>query len=151
MLIADSDNRYSRITVNRMFQTFINSEFFRYLVASLAALAADFSGLYILTEFLGFHYLNASAISFLLGMLLIYILSINWVFKHRYFSRKRIELPIFLFIGVIGLAINQAGMYIITEFIGLYYLVSKIVITGVVFSWNFLARKFTLFTKKNDK
>jgi len=132
-----------------MLHFFFNSEFLRYAMASILAFLIDFSGLYLLTEFLGIHYLNAAAISFLAGMLLIYILSISWVFDHRSIARKRIELPVFLFIGLIGLAINQAGMYIITEVGGYYYLVSKVAVTFIVFAWNFSARKIMLFTKKN--
>jgi len=127
---------------------FHRSELFRYLVASGIAFIIDFSMLYVLTDYFGLYYLHASALSFVSGILSIYILSITWVFQHRSFSKKRIELPVFIVIGIIGLMINQTGMYLITETVGLYYLLSKILISILVFAWNFTARKIILFTKK---
>ena len=104
--------------------------------------------LYFLTEVIHVHYLWSAGISFSLGMLFIYFFSIYWVFDYRFYEKKRIELPIFMIIGIIGLLINQLGLYIITEFYGMYYMVSKLLVTGLVFSWNYLARKNMLFVKK---
>ncbi|MES9925591.1 MAG: GtrA family protein [Candidatus Thiodiazotropha endolucinida] len=130
----------------RALPLFLQNEFFKYLIASGVALVIDVGSLYVLTEFFGFHYLTSATLSFSLGLLSIYLLSITWVFSKRRFSEQRIELFIFVLIGVIGLLINAFGMYLFTSMIGVYYLYSKALTTLVVFSWNFGARKIALFT-----
>ena len=129
----------------------MKNEAVKYTLASGVAFFVDFTGLFFFSEFFGIHYLISAFFSFLLGMLTIYYLSIIWVFEHRAFPQRKIELPIFLLIGIVGLIINQIGMYFITEFADVFYMISKIIVTVIVFAWNFLARKVFLFTKKvND-
>ncbi len=121
------------------------NEFIKYFISSAVALSIDFSLLYLLTEFVKIHYLLSAVISFISGVITIYLLSIMWVFKERKIENRKKEFIIFTIIGVIGLAINSIGMWMFTEKLHFHYLKSKILITAFVFMWNFTARKFILF------
>ena len=44
-------------------------------------------------------------------------------------------------VGVAGLGLTLVLMYILTEWLKVYFLVSKIVATVLVLIWNFLGRK----------
>lgn len=121
-------------------------EFFRYAAASAAALAIDFGTLMLCTEVLGIHYLASAAIGFSLGIVAIYALSVRWVFAHRRLASATTEWTVFVAIGVAGLILNQLNMAGLTEWAGLPYQLSKIASTGVVFTFNFAARKALLFT-----
>lgn len=55
------------------------------------------------------------------------------------------EFTIFAFIGVVGLVLNEVFMWFFTDYISLYYLISNIIAAALILSWNFFARKFTLF------
>ena len=120
-------------------------EFIRYFTASLVALVVDAGSLYILTSLLGVPYLYSGAITFLLGLTIVYVLSITWVFEHRTSVHPGIEFLIFAIIGVVGLAINEGVLYVLTGLFGLYYLLSKAASVIIVFTWNFFARKYLLF------
>ena len=120
-------------------------EFLRYGFASALALLVDAGSLYLITEYLGVDYLLSAAIGFLLGMVTIYVLSIRWVFARRTLEDQHREIVLFVLIGLVGMAINEAGMYVFTEMAGFHYMVSKLFITGVVFLWNFGIRKWLLF------
>ncbi|RJQ34502.1 GtrA family protein [Candidatus Parcubacteria bacterium] len=122
-------------------------EFIRYFAASLIALVVDIVGLWLLTEFLDVPYLVSAAISFLLGLIIVYIASIYWVFEARSIRSPAAEFGIFLVIGLIGLGINELILGLLTEYAGLYYMISKIASVFVVFTWNFFARKYVLFAK----
>ncbi|MEW8692484.1 MAG: GtrA family protein [Candidatus Thiodiazotropha endolucinida] len=130
----------------RSLPIYLQNEFFKYLIASGVALVIDVGSLFLLTDIFGFHYLTSATLSFSLGILSIYLFSISWVFSKRRFSEKKIELFLFILIGIVGLLINAFGMYLFTSVIGIYYLYSKAFTTLVVFSWNFGARKLALFT-----
>ncbi|MBI5644470.1 GtrA family protein [Candidatus Kaiserbacteria bacterium] len=120
-------------------------EFIRYFVASGAALILDTGLLWLLTSVFNVPYLISGAISFLVGLTSVYVLSIIWVFEHRAVRSPSAEFLIFCLIGAIGLGINEIMLWLFTSLFGFYYLVSKLASVVVVFSWNFFARKFLLF------
>lgn len=120
-------------------------EFIRYGFASAIALIVDGVLLWLLTEFLGFSYLLSGAISFTAGLIVVYLLSVFWVFERRLVRSRAAEFAIFALIGLVGLAFNEAILYLFTSLLGVYYLVSKVASVVVVFSWNFAARKWILF------
>lgn len=120
----------------------------RYTLVGGFAFIADFSILFILTEYVGLHYLLSAAISFTLGLTINYILSIFWVFERRAVNSKFWEFFIFAIIGLIGLGFNEFFMWILTDVVFLHYLVSKMITTFIVYFWNFFARKIMLFSKR---
>ena len=120
-------------------------EFIRYFAASFVALAVDIGVLWLLTSIFGVEYLLSAAVSFLLGLTIVYLASIYWIFETRNMRSPGVEFGIFLIIGLIGLGINEGVLWLLTGGLGLYYLVSKIASVFIVFSWNFLARKYFLF------
>lgn len=121
-------------------------EFFRYGLASLAALVVDFALLAFFTEIIGLHYLISGAIGFTAGLVLIYLLSIGWVFRRRKMDNWHKEWILFAVIGLVGLLINEFGLWVLTEKLHIHYLVSKLGASVAVFLWNFSARKYFLFS-----
>ncbi len=120
-------------------------EFVRYFVASALALLVDVGALTILTSVFGVPYLWSGAIAFIVGLIVIYILSTHWVFAHRIVRSPLLEFGIFAGIGVVGLGINELVLWILTGGLGLFYLYSKMASVILVFTWNFAARKLFLF------
>ena len=123
--------------------TFI--QLFRYGFVGGLAFLVDYGTLVLLTEFAGLHYLLAATISFILGLISNYLLSITWVFNQHKLNNRWVEFLLFAFIGVVGLGLNDAIMFLCTERCGIHYTLSKIIATAIVFFWNFLARKLILF------
>jgi len=120
-------------------------EFIRYFAASLVALVFDVAGLALMTSVLGVPYLISATISFSIGLAIVYVASICWVFENRSNMHRAAECTIFVLIGVVGLGINDLVLWLFTSHLGWFYLSSKFVSIFFVFSWSFLARKFVLF------
>ena len=114
-------------------------------VASQAAFWLDFGILALLTEAAGLHYLASAAIAFLAGTTVSYVLSVVWVFDSRRVASKAAEYALFVLVGAVGLALNEALLWVFTETLGLHYLISKILAATLIFGWNFAARKLLLF------
>ncbi len=91
-------------------------EFIRYAVASGVALVADVCSLYVLTSIFSVPYLISGAISFGIGLIIVYVLSILWVFDHHVLRDARIEFVLFALIGVIGLGLNELVLWVLTGF-----------------------------------
>jgi putative flippase GtrA len=52
-----------------------------------------------------------------------------------------VEFIIYVIIGILGLGLDTLFIWLFTDKLKLYYMISKIISTGLVFIWNFLARK----------
>lgn len=117
----------------------------RSVAVSLISFALDFGMLAFLTEVAGLHYLLSAGISFLLGTSLSWVLSVLWVFDVRTRSSKLLEYGLFVLVGVVGLGLNEALLWLFTDRWGVYYLLSKIIAASIVFFWNFGMRKTLLF------
>ncbi len=119
----------------------------RYVAAGTLALAFDF-GLYSgLIRLAGVDYLVAAPFGFALGLAIVYVLSIRWVFRHRRMSNAHAEFALFALIGLAGMGLNQAVLWVGVEKLALSYELAKVVSAGVVFGFNFVARKLLLFTR----
>lgn len=120
----------------------------RYMVSGGVAFVVDASLLYILTEWLGLHYLLSTLLSYSVGLMITYAFSILWVFDYRSVESRALEFSVFAVIGVIGLGLTSLCMWLFTSGLGFHYLLSKIITTIIVFVWNFIMKKFLLFRRR---
>jgi len=122
------------------------AEFSRYLAVSAAALTVDLSLLYLLSGIFGAHYLVANPIAFASGALVAYLGSVRWAFRHRKMSNSGKEMTVFIAIGIGGLAINEAILWLGIEFLAISLLIAKVAAAVTSFAFNFIGRKMVLFT-----
>lgn len=120
-------------------------ESWKYLAASLVALAVDYCLLVLLTEVAHLHYLLSAAIGFTAGLVVTYVLSVSLIFKERRYGRG-VELSGFVVIGLVGLGLNEVLLKVMVEGLGVYYAWAKIPAAGISFLFNFVARRLILFT-----
>jgi putative flippase GtrA len=121
-----------------------------YTAVSACALCADVAILYVLVHYFSWWYLAAATVSFLVGLLLGYALSVALVFKYRRLRNRRTEFASFAAIGIVGVAINAAAMAVGVKRLGLHYLVAKCGAAGFTFLWNFTARRQFLFVRRSS-
>ena len=106
----------------------------------------------------------ATAIGFIVGLTFNYIFSILFVFKNVADPEKGKKISSFILfavIGLIGMGLTELGMWfsVITRFhIGSHVyqipeMAMKVVMTGIVLAWNYIARKLLIFKapKPSDK
>lgn len=116
--------------------------------ASMLAFAVDFGLLALLKELAGLHYLLSAGISFAAGTTVSYLLSVAWVFPDRRYSSRAVEYGLFVAVGLVGLGLNEALLWVFTEPVGIFYLASKVIAGAIIFFWNFWARKLLLFRRR---
>ena len=143
-------NALKKLDMNALFRLETTNafiQFFRYIFVGGIAFVADAGALWLCEKFM--HYLIAAAIAFVFGLVVNYVLSVCFVFSpdERTTSRTA-EFIIYAVIGVIGLGLTELIMWLFTDVIGLYFLLSKIVAAAIVLVWNFVARKKIIYTKK---
>ena len=119
-------------------------QFFRFCVVGTLGAIIDIGGLYVLVEFFGIYYLLAAAISFIFAVINSYFLNKYWTFQNKNNQHAK-QFIIFLLVSVIGLLINLGAMYVLTEWVGFWYLLSKAIAAIIVLFWNFLMNKYVTF------
>lgn len=124
-------------------------QFLRYIFVGGFSAVVNIGALYIFKDLIGLYYLIANVIGFILGLITNYLLSKALVFTKEKMNNSIIEFTIYTIIGIIGLVLDSLFMWIFTSKLGIYYLISKIIATALVFIWNFGARKVSY--KINNK
>jgi putative flippase GtrA len=122
-------------------------EFAAYTAASAIALACDVGLLVLLVERFHIHYVGAASLSFTAGSCIAYALSVRFAFDFRRIESAKLELAVFIAIGVIGLALNAGVMFACVEWGGQHYLVAKGAAGVLSFAFNYTARRILLFTR----
>lgn len=125
----------------------ISLQFFRYLFVGGFAFLVDFFLLYFFSSICGIYYLISAILSFVISLIVNYILSTHWVFNQSQIENRLVEFNIFALIGIVGLIFTEIFIYVFTDIVGLYYLISKIITTAIVMFWNFLARRYMFYGK----
>lgn len=118
-----------------------------YTAVSGIAFFVDFLVLITLTEYANIHYLLSATISFFLGMITNYMLSVGIVFSNHRFHSRSMEFAIFGLIGLTSLMVNDFVMYFSVEFMGINYTTAKLIATGISFICNFSFRRIILFSQ----
>lgn len=119
-----------------------------YTAASACALCVDFAILFILVHYFSWWYLAAATVSFSIGVLVAYTLSVTVVFKRRRLKDRRLEFAAFASIGAVGIGINATVMWLLVRYLGLYYLFAKCGAAVITFLWNFISRRQLLFVSR---
>ena len=119
-------------------------QFIRYIFVGGAAFVADAAALWILEK--AMHYLLATALAFVIGLVVNFTLSKKFVFTDAQHNKAK-EFTVYALIGVAGLGITELLMYIFTDKLGIYFMLSKIVTAAMVLIWNFTARKIILYRR----
>ncbi len=126
-------------------------QMFRYVFVGGIAFIADWGSLFLITQ-CGVYYLVSAVISFIIGLIVNYILSKIFIFKKEQTDVNPVaEFIVYGIIGVIGLGLTEVIMYLLTTVCGLYYMISKVIAAIIVLIWNFVARKLTLYRKSKKE
>lgn len=120
-------------------------QFFRYVFVGGTAFVVDFFFLYFFSDICGIYYLISAVFSFIISVLVNYVMSTRWVFNQDNIENKVVEFNLFMLISTIGLVFTEILLYFFTDICGIHYLISKIISAVIVLFWNFLARRVMFY------
>ena len=90
-------------------------EIVTYGLATSIAFAVDLSLLTLLVTYGGVFYALAAAISFIVGGVVLYFLSVRFVFRFRRVANHKLELSYFVMLGVAGLMVQTVVMIAVDQ------------------------------------
>lgn len=129
----------------------IRLQFIRYIGVGGFAAIVNIGGLVLCKEIFNLHYLIANTAGFLLGLTTNFFLSKKYIFTIDSKMTRVFEFIIHGGISAAGLILDTLFLWAFTQFLGLFYLSSKILSTAIVFIWNFAARKIFYYQKHPRK
>ena len=113
---------------------------FNFVIVGALAFVIDYTILFVLKEFAGILYLVAAGISFSVSVIFNFYFSMRFVFDAKDKNKKE-QFVIFLTTSIIGLVLNEIGLWGFVEKINIDYKLAKLIITAIVMVFNFTTRK----------
>src|SRR5215831_6504392 len=117
-------------------------------VASLTATIVDFGSLVFLVEAAGVWYVTATAVAAFLGALVNFAIGRRWTFEATE-QAVHSQMLRYAVIALLSLILNSAGVYLLTGYFGIYYMLSKAITAfavGVLF--NFPLHRYFVFGRQ---
>lgn len=128
-------------------------EFLRYALVGGAAFGVDYGVLVLFREVV-LKGLGAAAVywaaaaGFIAGVITNYLFSMAFVFvrpEQRKKGGRASAMILFVLIGLTGLGLTEAGMWLGVGLLGLHYTLVKLLVAGGIMVWNYAARKLLIF------
>lgn len=120
-------------------------QLFRYVFVGGIAFVADWGMMVFLHEAVAMNVYAATAIAFIFGLTVNFVLSKIFVFQEGSDKTGAVgEFITYGVIGVMGLLFTEGIMWILLK-VGIIYMIAKVVAAAFVLIWNFVARKMLLY------
>ncbi|MEL1239637.1 GtrA family protein [Flavobacterium flavipallidum] len=119
-------------------------KFFKFGLVGFTGLIIDFGITWICKEKLGFNKYLANGLGFLFGVTNNYFLNKYFTFENHN-SEIGLQFLSFLIIAIIGFSLNTGFLYSLQKKTKINFYLCKIIVTAIVFIWNFGANSFYTF------
>ena len=120
------------------------NQFIKFAGVGFVAFFIDYGLLIFFTEVLDIYYLVSATMSFTISVVFNYVASMRYVFTHRDDISRTREFAIFIILSIAGLMLNNVGMFIGVDVLGVDYRITKVIATACVTVFNFFTRRLFL-------
>jgi dolichol-phosphate mannosyltransferase len=124
---------------------FQNWRIARYLLAGGTATATNLTILFILTHWFGIWYLYSSIIATSMATVVSFVLQKLWTFQNFETHTVHVQFPLHVTLALSNIALNTACLYMLVEWVGLWYLLAQVISGTGLACMNYLTYKFVIF------
>lgn len=125
--------------------------FAKYLISGGIAALVHLAILESLVSSVRIEPVRASAISYIIALIVNFALQKFWSFRERDMSHVRIQATQFAITGLLNLCLNTALMYVFTYKIGLGYIVAQIIIIPIIAVGTYVVYKRIIFVDRDTR
>ncbi len=118
-------------------------QFVRYAIVGCSSFIIDYGLFYILYTFFGWWYLAATALSQIIAISYNFTLNKQWSFSAQGNTHKQIAR--YMILQTWNYLISIGVLFLLVHYVSLDPRIAKIVVVGIVVTWNFLAYKFFVY------
>ena len=125
------------------------AEVLRFAVAGVLGFFIDYGCMVLFAEAFHMHYLLATALAFLISVVVNYLLCAYWVFQGADTKNGGVKAG-FLITSAIGLGLNELIMYLLVDLLHIHYMIAKLIAVVLVMIWNYFSKRKVLVHKAKD-
>lgn len=89
----------------------------------------------------------ATAAGFSAGLIINYLISVFFVYRYTERAKTFFGVLFFVFLSATGLFLSLLLMKITYEYIGINHWISKVIVTAIIFLYNFFSKRILIFKK----
>lgn len=119
----------------------------KYFFVGGTAAIFDVGFFFIFAKFLAYNYLVVGFFTFIIATFINYYLSIRFVFESGKKFKKKDEVILIYVVSTSSLVLNLFFLYVFHAIFSIDVGVSKILVTGLLFFYNYSVRKFFIFQR----
>ncbi len=142
-----SDSKIGKTVFYRVFDFFNSIMFVRYFISGITSAGFNIGLLYVFTDIVGIWYLYSSIIAFVLALFLSFGLQKFVVFKDSNVKNIHKQFSKFFIVAVLSVITNTVLIFICTDYLGIWYILSQIIAGFFVMIQNFILYKIFIFKK----
>lgn len=123
----------------------IANRFVKFAGVGVVGTASHYTVLLVLVNFLATNAVVASCFGYVVGGIVNYVLNHQFTFESS--EPHTLAAPKFFAIAFVGFFINASAMSFFLNYFDLHYLVSQIIATSIVLTWNFVGNACWTFKR----
>jgi len=117
----------------------------RYGISGCIGLVINLVGLFFLTDILHVWYIISSVVSFVVSLLIAFLLQKYWTFRDNDHSKFGAQMVVYTIIALINLGLTTGSLYIAVDKLLMHYFVAALVIYPIMALLSFSANKVFTF------
>lgn len=123
-------------------------EIIRFGISGAIATGTNLGILYALTDLAGIFYLASAIFSYAIATVVSFLLQKFWTFTHHSTVQARREFALYVMNNVLGIIFNLAGLHVLVEYVGIWYVAAQFILLALIATWNFFVFKAIIFRTK---
>lgn len=117
----------------------------RYLFAGSLSLVTNIGLLFVFVVYLGWWYLIASTVSFIISVNISFLAQKYITFRETSTHRIPRQMVQYILIAVFNVIANAIMVFVLVDFINIFYLWAQIVSAGIIAIWSLFVYRFVIF------
>lgn len=119
----------------------------RYLISGGLAASVNLATLYILADIFGIWYLSASVTAFTVALIASFTLHKFVTFGDRRMEIAQRQFFSYMCATVINVCLNALLMFIFTDLVGFYHMISQVIASGMIAVTSFFVYRYIVFRR----
>lgn len=121
-------------------------QFIKFCIVGTISLVVNMVVYGICTRFFLIYYLASDVIAYLVALVNSYILNRRFTFRNNH-KKVGVQFAKYTIVYTVGMGLSVGLLYVFVDKFGVYDLLAKIIVIGIVTIWNFIGSKFLIFDR----
>lgn len=119
----------------------------RFFISGITTALVQLSVLFLLTDILEIYYITSSILAFLVALLTSFNLQKRWTFKNSSSDQGK-QFIVYSVTAIVNLILNTALMYLFVDIFNIWYILSQVIVFGIIAVESFLIYRFIIFKEE---